>query len=302
MKVAIFCDNKKLLEVEKIKSVIASHDASVVIYDDASISALQKDMGSPHAIMEDITHVLFLYSSSALSNAFFIFFAGYALGAGLPMLLISEIIDPHLPSIWRNLFILLDLSSFDSYFENEKKNFLENKQREIAKKQLLEKGYSLFNSNYVEVVKNGEVEVASLFIDAGFSPFEKDLLGTPVLSLAVRERHIDMVRMLIERGAIIDATSKDRNYTALMDAAQIGELEIARLLLKANANPNIQSKDGQTALILAVGRQDVPVIEILLESHSDYNIKDSMGMSALDYVNLFRNEKILALFAKGNAD
>jgi len=300
MKVAIFCDSEKILEVEKIRTIITSYDASVIIYDDASISTLQKEMTSPHAIMEDVTHVLFLYSASALSNTNFIFFSGYALGAGLPMLLISEIADPHLPDIWRNLFILLDLSSFDSYFEGEKKSFLEKKQKEIAKKQLLEKGYSLFNSNYVEAVKNGEVEIASLFIDAGFSPFEKDLLGTPVLSLAVRERHIDMVRMLIERGAIIDATSKDRNYTALMDAAQIGELEIAKLLLDANANPNIQSKDGQTALILAVGRQDVSVIEILLKAHSDYNIKDSMGMSALDYVNLFRNEKILALFAKEN--
>lgn len=298
MKVAIFCDVEKLLEVEKIKKIIASHDVPVVVYDDASISTFQKDMISPHAIMKDVTHMLFIYGSSSLSNTYFIFFAGYALGAGLPMLLVSEIADPHLPDVWRNMFMLLDLSSFDSYFESEKRSFLEKKQKEIAKKQLLEKGYSLFNSNYVEAVKNGEVEIASLFIDAGFSPFEKDLLGTPVLSLAVRERHIDMVKMLIERGAIIDATSKDRNYTALMDAAQIGELDAVRLLLEADANPNIQSKDGQTALILAVGRQDVAVIEILLKAHSDYNIKDSMGMSALDYVNLFRNEKILSLFDK----
>ena len=105
-----------------------------------------------------------------------------------------------------------------------------------------------------------------------------------------------MVSLLIDSGADVNATSKDRNYTALMDAAQIGEVEIAQLLLKNNADPNTQSKDGQTALILAVGRQDVDVIASLLQSGADYNLKDSMGMSALDYANLFRNEKILALF------
>ena len=105
-----------------------------------------------------------------------------------------------------------------------------------------------------------------------------------------------MVKSLMKEGALLNATSKDRNYTALMDAAQIGEVKITKVLLEHKADPNIQSKDGQTALILAVGRQDVEIIEMLLKNNSDCNLKDSMGMSSLDYANLFKNEEILKLF------
>lgn len=296
MKVVIFYDSSKLDEVNAIKDVITKSECSVSLYDDASISALQKDMVSPHYLMKGASYVLFMYGDISIEHTNFVFFAGYALGAGIPMLLLSEKLTSHLSKPWLNLFNCLDIDSFAPYFEREKKRFQETELKENAKSKLLEKGYALFNSSYVDAVKNNEVEIAKLFIVAGFSPSEQDSLGTPVLSLAVRERYIEMVKMLIKEGAIIDALSKDRNYTALMDAAQIGEVEIAKELLKHGANPNTQSKDGQTALILSVGRQDVQTTEILLKAHADYNLKDSMGMSALDYANLFRNEKILTLF------
>ena len=197
---------------------------------------------------------------------------------------------------WLNLFKIVSIDNFDSYFKLEKKQFSDVETKKKAKQKLLDKGYSLFTSNYVQAVLNNEVDIVKLFIKAGFSASELDELGTPVLSLAVRERHIDMVKTLIKEGALLNATSKDRNYTALMDAAQIGEVKITKVLLEHKADPNIQSKDGQTALILAVGRQDVEIIEMLLKNNSDCNLKDSMGMSSLDYANLFRNEEILKLF------
>ena len=296
MKVAIFYDSLKLKEVQAVKKIIESHDCTVDLYDNDAIAELQEKMVSPHDVMKDVTHVLFFYAQSSLPQLTFIFFAGYALGSHLPMLLLSDVADIALPMVWLNLFTMLNLDSLDAYFSQEIKLFNENKVREIAKNKLLEKGYSVFNANYVQAVKNNEVEIVKLFIEAGFSPSAMDATGTPVLSLAVRERHGDMVKLLLESGADVNATSQDRNYTALMDAAQIGEVKIAQLLLENVADPNTQSKDGQTALILAVGRQDVDVIASLLQKGADFNLKDSMGMSALDYVNLFRNEKILALF------
>lgn len=296
MKVAIFYDDSISVEVEKIKKIIIEAECDVVSYSDAMLSQLRSKMESPHFVMNEVTHVLFMYQDNSLKHAEFVFFAGYASGKKIPIILFSDIANINLPLAWRTLFIVMEATAFATYFEEEKKNFLCNEEKELAKKKLLEKGYSLFTSNYVQVVKNNEIEVAKLFIDAGFSPSEKDALGTPVLSLAVRERHIGMVELLLAKGALVDATSKDRNYTALMDAAQIGEMQIAKILLEHGANPNTQSKDGQTALILAVGRQDVQVIDILLKASSDYTIKDCMGMSALDYANLFRNKEILALF------
>ena len=78
-----------------------------------------------------------------------------------------------------------------------------------------------------------------------------------------------------------------------MEAAQIGDLKTTKLLLSNDADTNIQSKDGQTALILAVGRKDVPMVKLLIEHHADWNIADRLGMSALGYAKLFNNKEIL---------
>lgn len=289
MKVAVFYDSLGVDEANVVKEILNSHKCSVVLYDEAS--QIPYDV---HKLMKDVTHAVFL--NKKFNEKQPSFFMGYAIGLELPIFLVGE--NVKISKEWLNLFKVISLNDFDTYFKLEKKRFTEIETKEKAKCKLLQKGYSLFNSNYVQAVVNNEVDIVKLFIKAGFSASDLDELGTPVLSLAVRERHIDMVKTLIKEGASLDAASKDRNYTALMDAAQIGEVNIAKVLLEHKANPNIQSKDGQTALILAVGRQDVEIIDMLLKNNSDYNLKDSMGMSSLDYANLFRNEEILKLFDK----
>lgn len=289
MKVAIFYDSSNASKANMVKDIVISNKCSVILYDESS-----QTLYDIHKLMKDVTHIIFICEDFLEKQASFVM--GYAIGAELPIVLISD--DCKIEKKWLNLFKVFAIDAFDSYFKLEKKLFKEIETKEKAKRKLLDKGYSLFTSNYVQAVVNNDVDTVKLFIKAGFSASELDELGTPVLSLAVRERHIEMVKTLLKEGALVDASSKDRNYTALMDAAQIGEVQIAKILLEHKANPNIQSKDGQTALILAVGRQDVEIIEMLLKNKSDYNLKDSMGMSSLDYANLFRNEEILKLFDK----
>lgn len=289
MKVAIFYDSLSTSKANIVKNIVNSHKCNVFLCDEA----LQISH-SINKLMKDVTHVIFVCDGFVEEQPSF--FIGYAIGANLSIVVITE--KTKISKQWLSLFKVVSLNDFDSYFKLEKKHFSEIETKEKARHKLLDKGYSLFTSNYVQAVVNNEVDIVKLFIKAGFSASELDKLGTPVLSLAVRERHIDMVKTLIKEGASVDVASKDRNYTALMDATQIGEVEIAKVLLEHKANPNIQSKDGQTALILAVGRQDIRIIEMLLKNHSDYNIKDSMGMSSLDYANLFRNKEILKLFDK----
>ena len=287
MKVAIFYDSSNASKANIVKDIIKLHKCNALLYDETLQTS--QDVNN---LMSGITHVVFM--SEDFSEKHPSFFMGYAIGAGLSIIMIEQ--DCKISKQWLNLFKIVSIDNFDSYFKLEKKQFSDVETKKKAKQKLLDKGYSLFTSNYVQAVLNNEVDIVKLFIKAGFSASELDELGTPVLSLAVRERHIDMVKTLIKEGALLNATSKDRNYTALMDAAQIGEVKITKVLLEHKADPNIQSKDGQTALILAVGRQDVEIIEMLLKNNSDCNLKDSMGMSSLDYANLFRNEEILKLF------
>jgi ankyrin repeat protein len=69
-----------------------------------------------------------------------------------------------------------------------------------------------------------------------------------------------------------------------------------RDLIRAGVDVNIQSKSGQTALIVAVGANEEEMVEALLKAGADPDVKDLMGTSARQYASLFHNKTIQANF------
>jgi ankyrin repeat protein len=67
-------------------------------------------------------------------------------------------------------------------------------------------------------------------------------------------------------------------------------------LIAAGADINLKSRDGQSALIIAVGLNDEESVEILLKAGADADEPDSLGASARTYAGLFKDPAILALF------
>ena len=59
----------------------------------------------------------------------------------------------------------------------------------------------------------------------------------------------DAVRLLLQRGARVDATEPYRGQTALMWAAAEGNTDAAAVLLEAGANVTAKSKAGFTPLL-----------------------------------------------------
>jgi ankyrin repeat protein len=72
--------------------------------------------------------------------------------------------------------------------------------------------------------------------------------------------------------------------------------DITTVLINAGADANIQSKDGQTALIVAVGADEEGTVEVLLKAGANPDIADHMGMSARKYASLFRKTVLMDLF------
>jgi ankyrin repeat protein len=87
--------------------------------------------------------------------------------------------------------------------------------------------------------------------------------STP-LFLAIPSGHVEVVRLLQEKGADIDAPNAS-GLTPLAEAAQEGLLEVVRLLLDQGANIEATCKFRRTPLAWAVisGRHDV--VALLLE-------------------------------------
>jgi len=97
----------------------------------------------------------------------------------------------------------------------------------------------------------GETKTVRALLDAGY-PIEEPVYSdaTP-LFYAVDEGKTPIVRLLIERGANVNARMEQFQYTPLMVAAQNLKLDIVKALLAAGADHKLADKYGRTALIFA---------------------------------------------------
>ena len=295
MKIALFHNDRNKTAARTIGAIITAHDCTVDYLDEAMVwdANLCKN---PLKLLETATHMLFIHSSDVTDISSFIFFAGYCLGKGIPVLVIETDGKLQIPDNCRHLGIILKSENFEEYFLAEQLRFKSEDKKNRARTLLLERGISCFEENFLLIAGSGDAEAVSLFLDAGFSPTIADLKGTPLLSIAVRAQFPHIVSLLLEAGAEVNRLSLDRGYSPLMDAAQKGDAVIVKLLLDHGADPDLRSKDGQTALIICAGRGDEEMAELLVSSGADPAITDRLGMSAVSYAKLFNNRKMMDLF------
>jgi ankyrin repeat protein len=86
--------------------------------------------------------------------------------------------------------------------------------------------------------------------------------------------------------------------TALMVAAGLGNPEVVELLIKANADLNLQNKDGFTAMIHAACRTDFQAIRLLSEA----GLQDKSVYSTMAHEARWKDEEAVRLLVEANAD
>lgn len=79
----------------------------------------------------------------------------------------------------------------------------------------------------------------------------------------------------LPRPWIVD-DAKDDGYTALHLAALNNHAEVAELLVRGGARPDLQNANLQTALHLAVERQHTQIVRLLVAHGADLNICDKV--------------------------
>jgi ankyrin repeat protein len=128
-----------------------------------------------------------------------------------------------------------------------------------------------------------------------------DREGKTALQHASKHGHTQIVELLLEKGADVNL-SDILGGTALQQASQEGHEQIVRLLLEKGAEVNIGNKEGETALIWASGNGHTQIVELLLEKGADFNFPDFSFKAALQWASVAGHEQIVRLLLKKGAD
>jgi hypothetical protein len=110
--------------------------------------------------------------------------------------------------------------------------------------------------------------------------------------------------LLLEHRTNVNAVD-DKGNTALHMAARgvaPDRKRIVEILLEYHADANMKRKDGRTALIVAVQKDNVDVLNTLVAKNVDLDATDVFGWTALHHAAFTGNEIIAALLLKNGAN
>lgn len=126
----------------------------------------------------------------------------------------------------------------------------------------------------------GNLDLVNLLISKGANVEAVDRNGQTPLNLASRQGHGTVVATLLSASASVDSTDCE-GWTALRSAAWGGHTAVVCLLLDSGAEVNYADKDQRTALRAAAWGGHEDIVLRLLEHGADVNKADNEGRTAL---------------------
>ncbi|KKZ68567.1 hypothetical protein EMCG_01016 [[Emmonsia] crescens] len=142
-------------------------------------------------------------------------------------------------------------------------------------------------------------EVVKLLLKRGADiNLRGDTLGTPPLTIAVKWGHKETVRLFLDCGADIEA-QEDSSGSPISAAAYFGRIDLVELLLDRGADINAA---GGAALRAAscLGFEDI--VELLIDRGADVNAVNPGGSSALAGAYINGHKKIMAWLLVAGAE
>ena len=154
-----------------------------------------------------------------------------------------------------------------------------------ASLQLLKAAYEGSENGVLQALQNGAELNATVsykyLVGLGYESLTaSNIANDTAIVLAVKERHIGIVKILLERGADPNSESGDTISDGLLEIAVFwSNVEIAKLLLQHGADPN---KNGSYLLLgSAVRNGSLAMAQVLVERGADINAANDFGDTAL---------------------
>ena len=153
--------------------------------------------------------------------------------------------------------------------------------------------------------ETGQLEVVRLLLDKGaavnaFSGGEHET----ALHLAAVQGELDIMRLLIERGAAVDAANEEDSRTPLISAIGSSQLEAVRLLLDKGASVNgvVGGEEELPPLHCACSRGRLEIVRLLLDRGATVDAIDDGRMTPLHRASLRGHHDIARLLIDRGAE
>ena len=118
------------------------------------------------------------------------------------------------------------------------------------------------------------------------------------LMLASLKGILPVVAKLVEKGADVNKPG----WAPLHYAATFGHIDVMNLLLENHAYIDAASPNGSTPLMMAALYGSASAVKLLLEAGADPTLKNNQGLTAIDFANRDNRKdaaEILAAFIRG---
>ena len=114
--------------------------------------------------------------------------------------------------------------------------------------------------------------------------------------------HTDVVQLLIDKGADINAVSKNGFVaTPLQSALAMGWTDAAKVLIDRNANVNCRGEGGGTPLHEAAGNGQLELAKLLLDHGANLNARDDNGKTPLTIALEYKQTEVEKFLRERNA-
>ena len=131
-------------------------------------------------------------------------------------------------------------------------------------------------------LQEGSLKVAEVLVDFPRTNVEwRTPQDESPLMMAALKGHLELVRKLIAR----DADVNKPGWAPLHYAATNGHVKVMELLLEHHAFIDAQSPNGTTPLMMAAHYGSPEAVKLLLEAGADTQMRNELGLSAIDFAN-----------------
>lgn len=156
--------------------------------------------------------------------------------------------------------------------------------------------YTPIKYNYLDIL---ELILEYDKINIGISAIDrKDLLGFTGLHYTFIFNNIDAMKLLLDNNSDIYILTND-NLTIFEIGFQYKRTNMLLELFKYNINYNFKNIYGQTIIQIALGYDNLEIVNFLLDKDIDFNNKDKEhGYTLLHHIVSFNNNNILEIFNK----